>query len=252
MKMDLRRNLRNRKRFVTLKNPPSPLPPVKALVLLPGLALLLTAATLRAQDDPGAKQDAESEREKILKAADQLDMIQTNAEAAQSTLVGMKADLAKLQDENIQLRQQLADLQAAFDKAQASRDQERQALLDKVSDLVAAGKASSPAKTAKKKTADAEASNDASPAPRHAADPPSTVTAQTPPTPDDAPPAPVKKVEKGYYHVVEDGETLSMICEAYRDQGIHVTVSQIRKANGLTEKSILKVGQKLFIPKREA
>ena len=42
-----------------------------------------------------------------------------------------------------------------------------------------------------------------------------------------------------------------MICTAYRQNGIKVTVSQIRKANGLTEKSVLQVGQKLFIPKPE-
>ncbi len=34
-----------------------------------------------------------------------------------------------------------------------------------------------------------------------------------------------------------------------RNNGVNVTVAQIRKANGLTEKSILKPGQKLFIPK---
>jgi LysM repeat protein len=48
---------------------------------------------------------------------------------------------------------------------------------------------------------------------------------------------------------VEDGQTLSMICAAYRAEGVPVTVSEVRKANGLTEKSVLKPGQKLFIPK---
>ena len=60
--------------------------------------------------------------------------------------------------------------------------------------------------------------------------------------------APVK-TEKGYYHVVASGETLTLICAAYRENGVNVTVSQIRKANGLTEKSVLKAGQKIFIPK---
>ena len=40
-----------------------------------------------------------------------------------------------------------------------------------------------------------------------------------------------------------------MICEAYRENGVNVTVSEIRKANGLTADSVLKAGQKLFIPK---
>ncbi len=66
------------------------------------------------------------------------------------------------------------------------------------------------------------------------------------PPPD---PAPAPKPQKGYYHVVENGETLTMICAAYRDQGVKVSIAQVRKANGLTEKSVLKAGQKLFIPK---
>jgi LysM repeat protein len=40
-----------------------------------------------------------------------------------------------------------------------------------------------------------------------------------------------------------------MICTAYRENGVHVTVSQIRKANGLAADSVLKPGQKIFIPK---
>jgi LysM repeat protein len=83
------------------------------------------------------------------------------------------------------------------------------------------------------------------------AQPPSTdadsTTADT--APADTAPAPKPKPQKGYYHVVESGETLSMICEAYRDEGVKVTTAQVRRANGLTSRSVLKVGQKLFIPK---
>jgi LysM repeat protein len=49
--------------------------------------------------------------------------------------------------------------------------------------------------------------------------------------------------------VVAEGETLSMICSAYRDEGVKVTVKQVMKANGLSSSSMLKVGQRLFIPK---
>jgi LysM repeat protein len=65
---------------------------------------------------------------------------------------------------------------------------------------------------------------------------------------DDTPP-PAPKKEKGYSHVVAPGETVTMIVQAYRDQGVKVTAAQIRKANGLTPDSVLKPGQKLFIPK---
>jgi LysM repeat protein len=78
--------------------------------------------------------------------------------------------------------------------------------------------------------------------PPDASSPPADTTATDATTP------PVKP-RKGYYHVVASGETLTMICEAYRENGVNVTVSQVRKANGLTEDSTLKAGQKLFIPK---
>jgi LysM repeat protein len=64
---------------------------------------------------------------------------------------------------------------------------------------------------------------------------------------DDPPPAPKK--QRGYFHVVAPGETVPLIAEAYRDQGVKVTAAQIRRANGLTPDSELKAGQKLFIPK---
>jgi LysM repeat protein len=79
-----------------------------------------------------------------------------------------------------------------------------------------------------------------------------------PPTPDSTtattdatttPPPSPSHPRKGYYHVVAPHETLSLICEAYRDHGVNVTVAEIRHANGLSSKSSLKVGQKLFIPK---
>jgi LysM repeat protein len=54
--------------------------------------------------------------------------------------------------------------------------------------------------------------------------------------------------EKGFEYVVQSGDTLSLIAQAYRDKNIKVTVKQILQANpGLDEKR-LKVGQKIFIP----
>jgi LysM repeat protein len=50
--------------------------------------------------------------------------------------------------------------------------------------------------------------------------------------------------EQGYEHVVEKGQYLSTIAKAYG-----VTVDEIKKANNL-KNDTLRVGQKLFIPKR--
>jgi LysM repeat protein len=48
----------------------------------------------------------------------------------------------------------------------------------------------------------------------------------------------------GVEHVVATGETLSTIARAYG-----VTVSAIAQANGITDTNVLRVGQKLIIPK---
>lgn len=54
--------------------------------------------------------------------------------------------------------------------------------------------------------------------------------------------------ESGYEYEIASGDTLSTIAEAYRAQGVKVSVDDILKANpGLKERS-LRVGQKIFIP----
>jgi LysM repeat protein len=205
--------------------------------------------------DPGASQDEEAAREKILKAADQIDLMEGNAEATKTAVDGMKADLAQLRDQNTALKLEVDTLQEAFQKSEADRAQERQVLLDEVSRLVAAK--SSAAMHVKKKPADEDASL-APPAEAPTAGPtnpaesagssdsPSGTSAAGSSSAADTPPP---KPRKGYSYTVEAGQTLSMICAAYRAQGVDVTVSEVRKANGLTDKSILKVGQKLFSPK---
>jgi nucleoid-associated protein YgaU len=53
----------------------------------------------------------------------------------------------------------------------------------------------------------------------------------------------------GYEYTVQSGDTLSAIVEAYRREGVKVTVNDVLKANpGLKPESI-RIGQKVFIPK---
>jgi regulator of replication initiation timing len=230
---------------------------------------------LQAQN-PGAQQDAEAAREKLLKAADQLDNIQANSEATKTSVDGMKTDVAtlqgavtKLQSDNAALRQQVADLQTALDQFKAEQIKARQTLIDNVAGMIAAGNGPGAAKPGKKKKDSpvSEATTETSVQAKTPDAPPKTSSLNPPPdtastspgasapggntaaTADNTPP-PVKP-QKGYYHVVASGETLTLICAAYREKGVNVTVSIIRKANDLTEKSILKVGQKIFIPKPE-
>ncbi len=219
------------------------------------------------EQDPGAQQDAEAAREKLLKAEDQLDNIQANSETTKTAVDGMKADLAQfqaqltqLQTDNAALHQQVADLQAALAAEKAEQARARQTLIDNVADMIAAGKTSKPAKKKHVEPAADASTDDAGPV--HA---PSMASSSAPasdlaPPPDPSQPAPSissaddninppPKPQKGYYHVVASGETLRLICEAYRENGVNTSVSAIRKANGLTPDSVLKTGQKIFIPK---
>lgn len=239
--------------------------------------------------DPGASQDAEAAREKLLKAADQVDLMESNSEATKASVDGLKSTLTQLSDQNAALKAQVATLQDTvakqqdqLDKIEAGRAKERQALIDEVSALMAektsahhahpvAAADEDTAPPPKKHTDTDEA--DAAPAAPHAiaplAPPPessgpvtdkegsaaASATDQadaSSSSPSDTKPAETTATvhpRKGYYHVVAPHETLSLICAAYRDHGVEVTVAQIRRANGLTSKSELKVGQKLFIPK---
>jgi regulator of replication initiation timing len=246
--------------------------PVRIPVLLFSLLVGCCATTgLRAQD-PGAQQDAEAAREKLLKASDELDNIQANSESTKAEVDGMKADVTQLQTEltqvkadNAALTQQLADMQAALNKSEEARIKERETLIDTVADMIAASKGSGDGKPAKKKKETPTPDTTESPTPTKTPAADSSTTSLTPPpdpgsaasnasgsgtgstsADDDSAPS---KPQKGYYHLVASGETLTLICDAYRDEGVKVTVAEIRKANGLTVNSVLKVGQKLFIPK---
>ncbi|NLH73636.1 MAG: LysM peptidoglycan-binding domain-containing protein [Verrucomicrobia bacterium] len=54
--------------------------------------------------------------------------------------------------------------------------------------------------------------------------------------------------QKGYEYVVKEGDTLSAIVEAYRQNGVNVTVDMVLKANPNVKPKSLRVGQKIFIP----
>jgi outer membrane murein-binding lipoprotein Lpp len=54
--------------------------------------------------------------------------------------------------------------------------------------------------------------------------------------------------DKGYYYVIQSGDTLSMIAKAYRDKNIKVSVDDILRANDGLKAEKLIVGRKIFIP----
>lgn len=56
--------------------------------------------------------------------------------------------------------------------------------------------------------------------------------------------------ERGYEYTIQQGNTLSAIAKAYRDQGVPVTVDDILEANPGLDPKKLRVGQVIFIPER--
>jgi LysM repeat protein len=182
------------------------------------LALLFTvsvAAALRAQD-PGAEQDAIAERQKILKAADQLDLLtQQNAQIVQQN-TQLSQQITALQERLLKLETANGDLKEQLVQQQKDWAAEKEKLLKEVSKIVASG-GGKPAKATETATA-------------------------APSTPN--------KPEQGYEYVVQPGQSLWAIADAYQKSGVNVTVEDIRKANNLGKTDTLKVGQKLFIPKK--
>jgi len=69
-------------------------------------------------------------------------------------------------------------------------------------------------------------------------------------TPDD--PGAAALPQTGHYYIVKDGDYLSTIAKAYRDQGVKVTVNQILKANPGLDANKLYTGKKIFIPDANA
>jgi LysM repeat protein len=65
------------------------------------------------------------------------------------------------------------------------------------------------------------------------------------PTPKEASP---ERAEKGFDYVVQSGDTLAAIVQAYKEKNIKVTAAQIQKANPGLVPERMKVGQKIFIP----
>jgi len=81
-------------------------------------------------------------------------------------------------------------------------------------------------------------SAEAPPAPTHHSAPANTSSDNTPPAAVD-----------GYEYIVKKDDTLSTIAKAYREQHIHVTVTQILKANPGLDATKLYVNRKIIIPK---
>ncbi len=86
----------------------------------------------------------------------------------------------------------------------------------------------------------------ATPLPAMAPEPPKRV-AKPEPAPDTNAEAPAVP-RNGYTYTVKDGDTLAAIVNAYRQNGVKVTVDQVLKANPNLKPRSMRVNRKIFIP----
>ena len=169
------------------------------------LWLTLLSPLLAQSGNPAAAEDAEIERRKILKAADQVERMDQEFEKIQNRVSSLEQLLEEIKQQSQSLKESLAN-------ASAKAAQDRSALLDEVSKMLAERKEKEKAK-------------------------------------EKASAASAPKATEGYEHVVAKGDTLSSIVQAYNEEHkLKLTVESVRKANQLGKDSPLKVGQKLVIP----
>jgi nucleoid-associated protein YgaU len=200
------------------------------------ILILACTATAWAQINPGAREDEAAERKKLLRAADQLEVMQAEMDTLRAQIDQQKGEVDRLKNEaaavkneNAMLRNDVTSLKGAIEKLDAARAKEREVLLTEVSKIVAEGGKKNLPVTAppREEVKDSEL---VSPKPEVSS------AEETP--------------EKGYAYTVQKGDTLWAITEAYRAQGVRVTMEEICEANRMTKHTPLRSGQKLFIPKK--
>jgi nucleoid-associated protein YgaU len=189
-----------------------------SLLLLP---CLLTVLTVRADDA--------TTEERLNKLSGQIADLQAGQEALRRQFDGLSHDLDAMREQlakptgnyaAVEDLNRLRDALKDVDQKRLQDAEKTRAELQRLGTLLAAGPASGK-RGAGFHTAEHErAAND------------------TPKEPD-----------KGFGdYVIQNGDTLSLIVQAYHDKGIKLTTDQILKANPGLDPKRLRVGQKIWIP----
>jgi len=103
---------------------------MQSSLLITLLFVLGSPSLSLAQSNPGAAEDAEMERRKILKAADQVDRVDQQVDQIQSRVSTLEQLITELRQQSQSLKESLAN-------AAAKSSEERTALLDEVSKMLA-------------------------------------------------------------------------------------------------------------------
>ncbi len=185
------------------------------------LLLLMYMTNLVAMQAQTAAQreEAKLREEQLLRQTEEIANLITRLERAEQRMSKLEAEIAQLRNASLATERRITALDAKISK-------DRDAILDEVAQIVAQSQ----------KTTSA---------------PPPTIKN---PTPGGARPAQQQTSttaqEAGYEYVVRRGDTLSKIVRTLAAQGIKTSVQEISAANNLSDPTMIRVGQKLFIPKR--
>jgi LysM repeat protein len=196
-------------------------------------------------------QDAALE-ERLNKLSGQIEDLRAAREADQKRFADLTRELENVREQAAKPNASYAsqeDLRRMTEKVQEldkNREHDKELILKEINKL---GKAVAvPSQPARKAAATGDGS---SPAGVPTATPPSRraplASADNPGSASHADAKPADQ-QKGYEYIIKQGDTLSVIVQAYHDQNIKVTVDQILKANPGLKAEKLHVGQKIFIP----
>ena len=182
---------------------------MKQVILL--ALLLLTAGGCMTPTDYAQQQaDSEALREDVQRLKERLDGIQLEQQNLARDIEKTRA-LSRDDTQQQQTRARLDAVERQLQALNAAREQDRKAVVDELSRKMATIISSqAPAPSSSRSGGSSRASGS----------------------------------DTGYEHVVQQGETLSAIASAYK-----VSSSAILRANNLQSPNLLRVGQKLFIPR---
>ncbi|MBI4023488.1 MAG: LysM peptidoglycan-binding domain-containing protein, partial [Verrucomicrobia bacterium] len=201
------------------------------------LLLLAGCSTTELQkEQTSQREELRQLQEKIGQLHTDVQSVQTENESLHSEVDRLKADLAASHESNAQYEKEIERLDSLVKKLDTAREQDRKIIVEEVSQEIS--------RLSKKVSASAAPSSKTkTPPPKERDAPPPKGRAESP-SKEHAVTAHKGRVEEGYEHVVAKGDTLTAIAEAYG-----VSKKAIMDANKLT-KPDLKVGQKIFIPKK--
>ena len=213
--------------------------------LFAALALAWIPASLPAQD-AAARAAADAQRQeledRLKRLAGMVEALQATQEAQQKHLVALAEEIRTAHDETARTggkfatREEIKQLVEKIQELDRKREADKKLILEEIQKLARASVSG--------------------PSPR------SSGGGNTGSTPKPAPgtsslestqPGPAGP-QQGFYHIIEKGQTLSAIVEAYRNsdpyrsKGIKLTLKQVLEANPNINEKKLAVGQKIFIP----